>query len=112
VVLFQPHRYTRTQALFHDFTTAFYQSDVLVVTDIYAASEPEIPGVHAQKLATAIRAHGHGDARYVPGDVDLVSAIVDEVRQGDVVLTLGAGNIWQAGEELVRRLREKEGEDR
>jgi UDP-N-acetylmuramate--alanine ligase len=111
VVLFQPHRYTRTKALFSEFTTAFYQSDVLVVTDIYAASEPEIPGVHAEKLVTAIQAHGHGNTRYVPGNVDLVSAIVDEVRQGDVVLTLGAGNIWQAGEELVRRLRERAGED-
>jgi len=110
VVVFQPHRYTRTQALFSDFTTAFYQSDVLVVTEIYAASEPPIPGVHAEKLAAAIQAHGHGNTRYVPGDVDLTSTIVDEVREGDVVLTLGAGNIWQVGEELVSKLRERAGE--
>ncbi|UCF03046.1 MAG: UDP-N-acetylmuramate--L-alanine ligase [Deltaproteobacteria bacterium] len=65
-VLFQPHRYTRTQALFEDFTTAFYQSDVLIVTEIYPASEPVIPGVHAEKLTTAIQAHGHGTVRSGP----------------------------------------------
>jgi UDP-N-acetylmuramate--alanine ligase len=108
-VLFQPHRYTRTQALFEDFTTAFYQSDVLIVTEIYAASEPVIPGVHAEKLTTAIQEHGHGNVRYVPDHLALVPSLVEEVREGDVVLTLGAGNIWQTGEELLKRLLEREG---
>jgi UDP-N-acetylmuramate--alanine ligase len=108
-VLFQPHRYTRTQALFEDFTTAFYQSDVLIVTEIYAASEPVIPGVHAEKLTTAIQKHGHGNVRYIPDHLALVPSLVEEVREGDVVLTLGAGNIWQTGEELLERLQEKEG---
>lgn len=107
-VLFQPHRYTRTQALFEDFTTAFYQSDVLIVTEIYAASEPVIPGVHAEKLTTAIQKHGHGNVRYIPDHLALVPSLVEEVREGDVVLTLGAGNIWQTGEELLKRLQEKE----
>jgi len=109
LVLFQPHRYTRTQALFEDFTTAFYQSDVLIVTEIYAASEPVIPGVHAEKLTTAIQKHGHGNVRYIPDHLALVPSLVEEVREGDVVLTLGAGNIWQTGEELLKRLQEKEG---
>ncbi len=108
-VLFQPHRYTRTQALFEDFTTAFYQSDVLIVTEIYAASEPVIPGVHAEKLTTAIQKHGHGNVRYIPDHLALVPSLVEEVREGDVVLTLGAGNIWQTGEELLKRLQGKEG---
>jgi len=108
-VLFQPHRYTRTQALFEHFTTAFYQSDVLIVTEIYAASEPVIPGVHAEKLTTAIQKHGHGNVRYIPDHLALVPSLVEEVREGDVVLTLGAGNIWQTGEELLKRLQEKEG---
>ena len=108
-VLFQPHRYTRTQALFEDFTTAFYQSDVLIVTEIYAASEPVIPGVHAEKLTTAIQEHGHSNVRYIPDHLALVPSLVEEVREGDVVLTLGAGNIWQTGEELLKRLQEKEG---
>jgi UDP-N-acetylmuramate--alanine ligase len=108
-VLFQPHRYTRTKALFEDFTTAFYQSDVLIVTEIYAASEPVIPGVHAEKLTTAIQEHGHGNVRYIPDHLALVPSLVEEVREGDVVLTLGAGNIWQTGEELLKRLKEREG---
>jgi UDP-N-acetylmuramate--alanine ligase len=106
-VLFQPHRYTRTKALFEDFTTAFYQSDVLIVTEIYAASEPVIPGVHAEKLTTAIQEHGHGNVRYIPDHLALVPSLVEEVREGDVVLTLGAGNIWQTGEELLKRLKER-----
>jgi UDP-N-acetylmuramate--alanine ligase len=106
-VLFQPHRYTRTQALFEDFTTAFYQSDVLIVTEIYAASEPVIPGVHAENLTTAIQKHGHGNVRYISDHLELVPSLVEEVREGDVVLTLGAGNIWQTGEVLLEKLKEK-----
>jgi UDP-N-acetylmuramate--alanine ligase len=106
-VLFQPHRYTRTQALFEDFTTAFYQSDVLIVTDIYAASEPPIPGVHAEKLAAAIQEHGHGNIRYIPNHLELPTMLKEEVQEGDVVLTLGAGNIWQTGEALLEKLKER-----
>jgi UDP-N-acetylmuramate--alanine ligase len=106
-VLFQPHRYTRTQALFEDFTTAFYQSDVLIVTEIYAASEPAIPGVHAENLTTAIQEHGHGNVRYIPDHLALVPSLLEEVREGDVVLTLGAGNIWQTGEALLEKLKER-----
>ena len=108
-VLFQPHRYTRTQALFEDFTTAFYQSDVLIVTEIYAASEPVIPGVHAENLTIAMKDHGHGNVRYIPDHLALVPSLVEEVREGDVVLTLGAGNIWQTGEELLKRLQQRAG---
>ena len=108
-VLFQPHRFTRTQALFDDFTTAFYQSDVLLVTDIYPASEPPIPGVHAEKLATAIQEHGHGDIRYIPNTKDIIPILMAEAQQKDVVLTLGAGNIWQIGEEFLKRLQERQG---
>jgi UDP-N-acetylmuramate--alanine ligase len=106
-VLFQPHRYTRTHALFEDFTTAFYQSDVLFVTDIYAASEPPIPGVHAEKLVTAIQQHGHGNTRYIPNYTDLAPLLLEEVQAGDVILTLGAGNIWQAGEALLEELKKR-----
>jgi len=106
-VLFQPHRYTRTHALFEDFTTAFYQSDVLIVTDIYAASEPAIPGVHAEKLTVAIQEHGHGNVRYIPDHLALAPSLAEEVRQGDVVLTLGAGNIWLTGEALLEKLKER-----
>jgi len=107
VVLFQPHRYTRTKALFHEFTTAFYQSDVLLVTDIYGASEPAIPGVEAEKLAQAIAAHGHGGVRYVGSLDNCLQAALEVIKPGDVVLTLGAGNIYQVADNLVQALEQR-----
>jgi len=103
VVLFQPHRYTRTQALWDDFARAFHQADVLLLTDIYAASEEPVPGITAEALARAVAGHGH---RRVSWAGDLKSAtdqLAAEVLEGDVVLTLGAGSVWTAGEELLRR---------
>lgn len=102
VVLFQPHRFTRTQALWEEFCAAFGGADVLRLTDIYAASEEPIPGIDAKSLASAIAAHGHPDVAYT-GDIKTAAiALRDEVREGDVVLTLGAGNVWTAGEEVLR----------
>jgi UDP-N-acetylmuramate--alanine ligase len=103
VVLFQPHRFTRTQALWDDFTKAFHQADVLLLTDVYPASEEPIPGITAEGLARAVAERGH---RQVAWAGDLRSAtdrLAAEVREGDVVLTLGAGSVWTAGEELLRR---------
>ncbi len=103
VVLFQPHRFTRTQALWDDFGRAFHQADVLLLTDIYPASEEPIPGITAEALARAVAERGH---RQVAWAGDLKSAterLAAEVREGDVVLTLGAGSVWTAGEELLRR---------
>jgi UDP-N-acetylmuramate--alanine ligase len=103
VVLFQPHRFTRTQALWDDFTKAFHQADVLLLTDIYPASEEPIPGITAEALARAVAERGH---RRVAWAGDLPSAterLAAEVLEGDVVLTLGAGSVWTAGEELLRR---------
>jgi len=103
VVLFQPHRFTRTQALWDDFGRAFHQADVLLLTDIYPASEEPIPGVTAEALARAVAERGH---RQVAWAGDLKSAterLAAEAREGDVVLTLGAGSVWTAGDELLRR---------
>ncbi len=103
VVLFQPHRFTRTQALWDDFCKAFHQADVLLLTDIYPASEEPVPGITAEALARALGERGQ---RQVAWAGDLTSAterLAAEVREGDVVLTLGAGSVWTAGEELLRR---------
>jgi UDP-N-acetylmuramate--alanine ligase len=103
VVLFQPHRYTRTQALWDDFCKAFHQADVLLLTDIYAASEEPIPGITAEALARAIAGRGHRHVAWV-GDLRAATErLVGEAREGDVVLTLGAGSVWTAGDELLRR---------
>jgi UDP-N-acetylmuramate--alanine ligase len=102
VVLFQPHRFTRTQALWDDFCKAFHQADVLVLTDIYPASEEPIPGVTAQALARALVERGHRQATWAGNLRSATQALASVVREGDVVLTLGAGSVWTAGEELLR----------
>lgn len=105
LVLFQPHRFTRTQALWDDFCRAFSGADVLRLVDVYPASEDAIPGVTSEALARAIVAHGHQDAAWVGAVKDAGERLAREVKAGDVVLTLGAGNVWTAGEDLLRRLR-------
>ncbi|ACD94395.1 UDP-N-acetylmuramate--L-alanine ligase [Trichlorobacter lovleyi] len=104
VVAFQPHRYSRTKELFNEFVTCFYDADVLVLTDIYAASEQPIPGVSAERLAEETRRHGQRDVTYIADRNDLPDYLAGIVKEGDIVITLGAGNIWQAGEALVKRL--------
>ena len=105
VVVFQPHRYTRTLHLREEFLTAFNQADVLVVMDIYAAGETPIPGVSAAELADAIRAHGHRDVTYLGRDrAGVIDHVVNISRPGDLILTLGAGDVSQLGPELLRRL--------
>ncbi|MCF6246591.1 MAG: UDP-N-acetylmuramate--L-alanine ligase [Desulfobacula sp.] len=101
IVAFQPHRYTRTKGLFDEFTRAFYQSDILIVLPIYAASEKKIEGVNAQVLCEGIKAHGHKDVSHAPDFNQALSMITHKVRPGDLVLTLGAGDIYQLGEKLV-----------
>jgi UDP-N-acetylmuramate--alanine ligase len=106
VVVFQPHRYTRTRALFDDFARSFYRSDILLVLPIYAASEKPIEGVDSRSLCESIRAHGHKDVRYAADMDAALTQLVDLVSPGDVVLTLGAGNVYLVGEELVEKLKE------
>jgi len=104
VVVFQPHRYTRTRALFEEFTRAFYQSDILLVVPIYAASEPEIEGVSGRILSEGIQAHGHKEVHYVK-DLEIVPEVLEGILQsGDLLLTLGAGDVWKAGEKVIERL--------
>jgi len=104
VVLFQPHRYTRTQKLLREFFTAFYQADVLLVTEIYAAGEPAIPGVSGRRIAEGVARHGHRDVTFVPDKGELAAAVLPRLMAGDLVLTLGAGDIVRVGEEILERL--------
>ncbi len=101
VVVFQPHRYTRTRALFDEFTRAFYQSDVLIVLPIYAAGEKKIEGVDSYALYEGIRAHGHKDAVFAEDFKSALSYLKDTLKQGDILLTLGAGDVWKIGEKVL-----------
>ncbi len=104
VCLFQPHRYTRTRDLLDEFATAFDDADVLLLTEIYAASEDPIPGVTGEGLAAAVRARGHRDVTFVPERAGLAGAARARVRPGDLVLTLGAGDITGVGPDLLALL--------
>ncbi|HEB50785.1 MAG TPA: UDP-N-acetylmuramate--L-alanine ligase [Desulfobulbus sp.] len=109
VVAFQPHRYTRTRALFDEFAIAFHRADVLVLTDIYAASEAPIEGVDSQALLEAIRRHGQRRVSLVPALEELPGELLSILREGDLLLTLGAGNIVRVGEQVLELLAVREG---
>ena len=104
VVVFQPHRYTRAQALFDDFTRSFYQSDHLVVLPIYAAGEEKINGVEGHTLFEGIRNHGHREIVYLQNFETAVSHLLKNLNPGDILLTLGAGDVWKVGEMVLKGL--------
>lgn len=101
VVVFQPHRYTRTRDLHEKFGPAFRDADELFVTDVYAAGERPIEGVSGELVYRAVVREGTPRASYVPVWRDLVKSVLRSVRPGDLVITLGAGDIHRLGEELV-----------
>jgi UDP-N-acetylmuramate--alanine ligase len=105
IIVFQPHRYSRTQALFDDFTRAFYQSDVLLVLPIYAASEMAIEGVSGQLLCEGIQAHGHKEVYCAEGMPNAVDYLKQNLRPDDVLLTLGAGDVWKVGEQILEEMK-------
>jgi UDP-N-acetylmuramate--alanine ligase len=102
-VIFQPHRYTRTHLLLDEFATAFADADTVTVLDIYAASEKPIPGISGEVLATRIRQAGV-DASYAPGFAEAAQAAARNAAPGDLVLTLGAGNVSQLGPHVLEQL--------
>jgi UDP-N-acetylmuramate--alanine ligase len=105
IAIFQPHRYTRTLHLMDEFARAFHQADHVYVLDIYAASEKPIEGVSAEVLTEKMHGFGHRSANYAGTVENAVEAVLSVAREGDAVLTLGAGNVWQAGDRILARLR-------
>ena len=102
-VVFQPHRYTRTRDLMDEFATAFKEADTLLILDIYAASEAPIEGISGESLARRIAEAGP-QARFVPSFADAAETIAEEAKEGDMVLTLGAGNVSQVGPMILEKL--------
>ncbi len=103
-VVFQPHRYSRTRDLFEDFLTSFEGVDRLILTEIYAAGEEAIPGICGETFYQAIKRKGHIEAEFIPDKKEIARQMVPRLRAGDIVLTLGAGDIYKVGEELVEAL--------
>ena len=109
VVIFQPHRYTRTRDLLREFFTAFNQADVLFLLDIYPAGEEPIPGVKAENLYEGIKGHGHKDVTLVSDRKEILDHLLPRLKSGDMVITLGAGDVWKIGETLLEELEKRPG---
>jgi UDP-N-acetylmuramate--alanine ligase len=106
VVVFQPHRYSRTRDLADEFAKAFEQAEVVYVLDIYAAGEEPIPGIDGKTLVEKIRGAGHPAVHWVNGDPGLVNRLREDLKEGDVLMTLGAGDVWKVGKEFFETARE------
>lgn len=104
VAVFQPHRYTRTQYLLQEFFTAFYQADLVVITEIYPAGEPIIPGVSGKQIADGALERGHRHVMFIQNKEGVPGFLLPVLQAGDMVITMGAGDIWRVGEELLHRL--------
>lgn len=104
VALFQPHRYSRTQDLMEEFGSAFADAGVVFIMDVYSAGESPLRGIDSRAVQKVIAAHGHGDAVYVADREELLQAIRSRLRPDDLFLTIGAGDVWKMGEELLRRM--------
>jgi UDP-N-acetylmuramate--alanine ligase len=105
VVVFQPHRYTRTRDLFEDFVEVLSTVDVLILLDIYTAGETEIVGANGQTLSRAIRMRGQVDPVFVKDRHEIAEILAGIVQVNDVVLTMGAGNVGQIAAELPEKLK-------
>jgi UDP-N-acetylmuramate--alanine ligase len=105
VVAFQPHRYSRTRDLFPEFLSAFDDAAVVLLTDIYAAGEDKVDGVSSEMLYLALKKRGHLDVRHVAERGALAEALLDVVQSGDLVVTLGAGDVYRTADELLALLR-------
>jgi UDP-N-acetylmuramate--alanine ligase len=106
VVVFQPHRYTRTNELMEDFARSFNNADALFLLDIYAASEAPIENVTAEVLAGKIKEFGHKNATYIGNIETAAEKVCEQLREGDLVITLGAGNVTRLSEEILEKLKQ------
>lgn len=109
VAVFQPHLYSRTRDLQHEFARAFYDADVLVVTDVFPAREEPIEGVTGELIARLARQYGHRDVHYVEDKSHLPVALAELTRAGDLVITMGAGDVWRYGEAFLDTLPRTDG---
>lgn len=101
ICVFQPHRFTRTNFLWSEFLEAFHGADILLLDDIYAAGEDPIPGISASKMAGQLQERGHSGVQFLPGKEQIIAVLQQIARAGDLVITMGAGDIWQVGRRFL-----------
>jgi len=106
IAVFQPHLYSRTQQLYKEFGSSFFDAEVLVITDVYPSREKPIEGVSGKLIADTAEQFGHRDVHYVPAKEDVPDKLEELVQPGDIIITMGAGDIYEYGEQFVERLEE------
>ncbi|MGI6329184.1 MAG: glutamate ligase domain-containing protein [Dethiobacteria bacterium] len=104
ICVFQPHRFTRTNYLWNDFVKAFDEADLLLLDDIYSAGEDPLPGINSQRLAREISLRKHDGVRLIQSKEDMVHFLEMNSRSGDLILTMGAGDIWQVGRMFLEKV--------
>jgi UDP-N-acetylmuramate--alanine ligase len=107
VVIFQPHLYSRTKDFYQDFGRSFLNSDVFICTDIYPAREKPIEGVTGEMISNIAKKYGHKNVHYIPDKKDIPDKLMQLKKKGDIIITMGAGDIWKYGERFVELLKEE-----
>ena len=107
IAVFQPHLYSRTKDFYKDFGRSFLNSDVFICTDIYPAREKSIEGVTGEMIANITKKYGHKDVHYIPDKKDVPKKLMDLKKKNDIIITMGAGDIWKYGENFVELLKEE-----
>jgi UDP-N-acetylmuramate--alanine ligase len=109
VCVFQPHLYSRTRDFYEEFGRSFFNADMLVVTDVYPAREEPIQGITGELIAHAAKGFGHKNVHYVPDKKDVPAFLMKNKQSGDIIITMGAGDIWKFGEEFIKQLKASAG---
>jgi UDP-N-acetylmuramate--alanine ligase len=109
VAIFQPHTYTRTRDFYEEFGKAFFNADVAIITDVYAARERPIQGIDGEMIVRSAASYGHRNVCYVPDRADVATRALELIQPGDIVITMGAGDIWKCANEILEGLRERAG---
>ncbi|MBL4636987.1 MAG: UDP-N-acetylmuramate--L-alanine ligase, partial [Kofleriaceae bacterium] len=107
IAAFQPHRYSRTKDQFQEFSRSFYDADMVFICDVFSAGEEPIEGATSDALVKAIRANDHKDVNYIPKREDMAAKLAEILQPGDIVITMGAGDIQLTCNELIEALEAK-----
>ena len=109
IVVFQPHRYSRTKLLAEKFGRAFFDADCVIINDIYSANESPISGISGETIFKEVKKSNHRQVKYLPSKDDILSYLSEIVQPGDIIITMGAGDIWTVGQELAKQLKKTKG---
>ena len=105
IAVFQPHLYTRTRDFYQEFGRSFLNSDIFICTDIYPAREEPIEGISGKLIAEVAKKFGHKNVIYVPDKKDVPNKLMELKKDGDIIVTMGAGDIWKYGEKFVEQIK-------